>query len=88
MADTFTAPTHPNMGRRYSVRVTVTVNNRAECGTCTVMRNGQRVNACMILVGSLDGDQGAEAELKRIMIDEGLPNGVQGPILCEPLGRD
>jgi xanthine dehydrogenase YagT iron-sulfur-binding subunit len=31
--------------------------NRGECGTCTVIRNGRRVNACMILAGSLDGDE-------------------------------
>jgi xanthine dehydrogenase YagT iron-sulfur-binding subunit len=88
MADTFTAPTHPNIGRQYSVPETVTVNgvrheldidarttsldllrerllltgakkgcNRGECGTCTVIRNGRRVNGRMILVGSLDGDE-------------------------------
>jgi xanthine dehydrogenase YagT iron-sulfur-binding subunit len=29
--------------------------NRGECGTCTVLVDGRRVNACMILIASLEG---------------------------------
>jgi xanthine dehydrogenase YagT iron-sulfur-binding subunit len=29
--------------------------NRGECGTCTLLVDGRRVNACMILMASLDG---------------------------------
>ena len=29
--------------------------NRGECGTCTLLVDGRRVNACMILLASLDG---------------------------------
>lgn len=29
--------------------------NRGECGTCTVLVDGRRVNACMILLAELDG---------------------------------
>jgi xanthine dehydrogenase YagT iron-sulfur-binding subunit len=29
--------------------------NRGECGTCTVLVDGRRVNACMILITSLEG---------------------------------
>jgi xanthine dehydrogenase YagT iron-sulfur-binding subunit len=29
--------------------------NRGECGTCTLLLDGRRVNACMILIASLDG---------------------------------
>jgi xanthine dehydrogenase YagT iron-sulfur-binding subunit len=31
--------------------------NRGECGTCTLLVDGRRVNACMILMASLDGRQ-------------------------------
>jgi xanthine dehydrogenase YagT iron-sulfur-binding subunit len=38
--------------------------NRGECGTCTLLVDGRRVNACMILMASLDG--------RRVMTIEGL----------------
>ena len=38
--------------------------NRGECGTCTVLVDGRRVNACMILMASLEG--------RRVMTIEGL----------------
>jgi xanthine dehydrogenase YagT iron-sulfur-binding subunit len=38
--------------------------NRGECGTCTLLIDGQRVNACMILIASLDG--------RRVTTIEGL----------------
>jgi xanthine dehydrogenase YagT iron-sulfur-binding subunit len=31
--------------------------NRGECGTCTLLLDGRRVNACMILMASLEGRQ-------------------------------
>jgi xanthine dehydrogenase YagT iron-sulfur-binding subunit len=31
--------------------------NRGECGTCTVLVDGRRVNACMILIASLEGSR-------------------------------
>jgi xanthine dehydrogenase YagT iron-sulfur-binding subunit len=31
--------------------------NRGECGTCTLLVDGRRVNACMILMASLEGCQ-------------------------------
>jgi xanthine dehydrogenase YagT iron-sulfur-binding subunit len=31
--------------------------NRGECGTCTLLVDGRRVNACMILMASLEGRQ-------------------------------
>jgi xanthine dehydrogenase YagT iron-sulfur-binding subunit len=31
--------------------------NRGECGTCTVLIDGVRMNACMILIASLEGRQ-------------------------------
>jgi xanthine dehydrogenase YagT iron-sulfur-binding subunit len=31
--------------------------NRGECGTCTLLVDGRRVNACMILIASLEGRQ-------------------------------
>ena len=44
--------------------------NRGECGTCTLLVDGRRVNACMILIASVDGrgvttieGLGAEGEL-------------------------
>ena len=38
--------------------------NRGECGTCTLLVDGRRVNACMILMASLEG--------RRITTIEGL----------------
>jgi xanthine dehydrogenase YagT iron-sulfur-binding subunit len=38
--------------------------NRGECGTCTVLVDGRRLNACMILIASLEGC--------RVMTIEGL----------------
>jgi xanthine dehydrogenase YagT iron-sulfur-binding subunit len=38
--------------------------NRGECGTCTLLVDGRRVNACMILLASLDG--------RRVTTIEGL----------------
>ncbi len=38
--------------------------NRGECGTCTVLLEGRRVNACMILMASLEG--------RRVTTIEGL----------------
>ena len=38
--------------------------NRGECGTCTLLVDGRRVNACMILIASLDG--------RRVTTIEGL----------------
>ena len=31
--------------------------NRGECGACTVLLDGRRVNACLVLAGTLDGRQ-------------------------------
>jgi xanthine dehydrogenase YagT iron-sulfur-binding subunit len=41
--------------------------NRGECGTCTVLVDDRRVNACMILLVSLDG--------RRVTTIEGLADG-------------
>jgi xanthine dehydrogenase YagT iron-sulfur-binding subunit len=38
--------------------------NRGECGTCTLLVDGRRVNACMILMASLEG--------RRVTTIEGL----------------
>ena len=38
--------------------------NRGECGTCTLLVDGRRVNACMILIASLEG--------RRVTTIEGL----------------
>jgi xanthine dehydrogenase YagT iron-sulfur-binding subunit len=40
--------------------------NRGECGTCTLLVDGRRVNACMILMASLEG--------RRVTTIEGLAN--------------
>jgi xanthine dehydrogenase YagT iron-sulfur-binding subunit len=40
--------------------------NRGECGTCTLLVDGLRVNACMILMASLEG--------RRVTTIEGLAN--------------
>jgi xanthine dehydrogenase YagT iron-sulfur-binding subunit len=51
---------------RERVRLTGTKKgcNRGECGTCTLLVDGRRVNACMILMASLEG--------RRVMTIEGL----------------
>jgi hypothetical protein len=41
--------------------------NRGECGTCTLLVDGRRVNACMILMASLEG--------RRVTTIEGLDQG-------------
>jgi xanthine dehydrogenase YagT iron-sulfur-binding subunit len=41
--------------------------NRGECGACTVMLDGRRVNACFVLAASLDG--------RRVTTVEGLATG-------------
>ena len=47
--------------------------NRGECGTCTVLVDDRRVNACMILLASLEGH--------RVTTIEGLaPDGVLHPV--------
>lgn len=47
--------------------------NRGECGTCTVLVDGRRVNGCMILLADLDG-----AEVTTV---EGLaPQGALHPV--------
>jgi xanthine dehydrogenase YagT iron-sulfur-binding subunit len=43
--------------------------NRGECGTCTLLVDGRRVNACMILMASLGG--------RRVTTIEGLATGGQ-----------
>jgi xanthine dehydrogenase YagT iron-sulfur-binding subunit len=54
---------------RESMRLTGTKKgcNRGECGTCTVLVDDRRVNACMILLVSLDG--------RRVTTIEGLADG-------------
>ena len=47
--------------------------NRGECGTCTVLVDDRRVNACMILLASLEG--------RRVTTIEGLaPDGLLHPV--------
>jgi xanthine dehydrogenase YagT iron-sulfur-binding subunit len=44
---------------RESMRLTGTKKgcNRGECGTCTLLIDGRRMNACMILIATLEGRQ-------------------------------
>lgn len=51
--------------------------DRGQCGACTVLMNGRRINACLVLAASLDG--------AAVVTIEGLADGDQGGDRLDPV---